>query len=107
MTETMKSRRVTKNGHSLDLVRRILDTLDWLPMEASERLGVPVSDIIALMKGTCKQLVPLDQDEVWVKLADHVDRRIGALLAVRSELQRKLNVDRAERAAQRLRTLNR
>lgn len=101
-------RRVrTNNGPSTAFLARILEALDcdlsWLAQEAH----VKYDEVLAMHHGTRMQLVAVDQDPAWMAIAAYVDKRIGLLLAVRTELQRKLDLDRLERAAQRKRILER
>ena len=101
------AKRMTAGGHSVHFMQRVIEALDVLPSELAEKLDVDLGDVLALWTGSRGKLVALDQDEVWVKLAEYVDKRIAACLSVREELQRKLNLDRTARAAERQRTLSR
>jgi hypothetical protein len=44
----------------------------------------------------------VDENETWQKLIAYTDERLGALLAIREELQRKINIERRRRLARRL-----
>lgn len=61
------------------------------------RIGVEYAELEPLLDDRHK-LVEIDRDEVWWKLAEHVNVRIGELMAIRHELDKALQKDRASRA---------
>jgi len=85
---------------------RICHALQESPRQLAINLGVEYADIEPLLDERHK-LVELDRDEVWWKLSEYVDKRLGTVMAVRSELQRYLQRDRAKRAVRIERQLKR
>lgn len=106
-----KTRRVanrrTKSGHSVNLIQRCGEALDMLPLELAEAIGVPYQDVQDIWTGGRSDLIAVDEDPAMLALVAYVNKRIAALLGIREELQRKINLDRHERAEQRRRTLER
>lgn len=93
----------TKTGHSVHFLQRVLEALDCDIAYLAKELGIPYQDLLDIWKGSRLKIIAVDQDAAWVKIADYVDLRIGAMLSVREELQRKLNLERKQRAIHRLR----
>ena len=50
---------------------------------------------------------PVDESETWQKIVEYTDVRLGALLAAREELQRKVNNERRRRLQRRQSILDR
>lgn len=97
----------TKTGHSVNLVQRCAEALDLQPLELAHLLDTTYEDVIGVWTGKRSSLIAVDMDETLLKLVSHVNDRIAKLLGVREELQRKIDIDRRERAEQRRRTLER
>ena len=76
---------------------RICHALDVPPRMLAARIGVEYAELEPLLDERHK-LVEIDRDEVWWKLAEHVNVRIGELMAIRHELDKALQKDRASRA---------
>lgn len=76
---------------------RICHALDMPPRMLAAQIGVPYDELEPLL-GERHLLVEIDRDEVWWKIAEHVSVRIGELMAVRHELDKALQKDRASRA---------
>ncbi len=76
---------------------RICHALQETPRQLAINLGVEYAELEPLLDER-HLLVELDRDEVWWKLSEYVDKRLGSVMAVRSELQRYLQKDRARRA---------
>lgn len=60
-------------------------------------IGVDYDELAPLLDARHK-LAEIDRDEVWWKIGEYVDRRIGTMLAIRSELNKALQHDRQKRA---------
>jgi hypothetical protein len=58
--------------------------------------GVPYADLEPLLDNR-HMLVELDRDETWWKVSDYVNKKLGLLLAIRSELDKTLAKDREAR----------
>lgn len=77
---------------------RICKALDEPPRMLAANIGVDYADLEPLLDPR-HMLAEIDRDEVWWKLSEYVDRRLGLILAVRTELTKALHKDRAKRAA--------
>lgn len=89
-------------------VHRIINALGETPRALAQRLGLSYKhDLQPIMFLSEAELVDSDIDEVYSKLSNAVDERIGQLLAAREALQRKLQADRTRRAARMERVRNR
>ena len=88
-------------------IERVSHALDLDPYSLAKATGVDYNDILTIWNAQRGELVALDSDIMWTQIADYVDKRIGYLMAVREEFQRKLLDDRAKRAVQHARVLNR
>lgn len=75
----------------------ICQALDMTPYELARRIAVHPDEIAGLIKGRAGELIEIDVDPVWHAIADYVDRHIAGCLAVREELNRKLQRDRQKR----------
>ncbi|MFN3612578.1 hypothetical protein [Tepidimonas sp.] len=89
------------------LINRICKALGLAPRDLAKVLGVPETEIKAMLDLTARQLVSADMDYELATLANRVDSAIGVLLAIREELQRKLYYDRQRRLARHERVRNR
>lgn len=59
-------------------------------------------DELEALKGPSRLgTVAIDESETWQKLVEYTDVRLGALLAAREELQRKVNIERRRRLERR------
>ena len=70
--------------------------LGMTPAVARRELG-------PLVNASKSKSEPVDFSDVWLRVAALVDERIGLLLSVREELNRKLYDDRKRRVAERAR----
>lgn len=77
---------------------RICHALDEPPRMLAKNAGVEYRDLHPLLEGQRGMLAELDRDEAWIKISEYVARKTGLLLAVREELNRKLQADRTKRA---------
>lgn len=59
-------------------------------------------DELEALKGVTRMgTVAIDESETWQKIVEYTDVRLGALLAAREELQRKINLERRRRLERR------
>lgn len=75
------------------------DTLLDVVLATGHRIGY--DELKGLQGGSRLSTVAVDQDETWQKLCEYTDERLGALLAAREELQRKINIERRKRLERR------
>ena len=80
---------------------RVLEALDMSEYGAPGKLGIDVYELQALLRKGRGDTLPVGEAETWERIYAYVTERMGLLLAVREELQRKLRADRLRRAAQR------
>lgn len=78
---------------------RICHALDETPRMLAKNVGVEYEDIHPLLEGASASLIEIDRSDTWFKISEYVARKTGLLMAVRSELDRKLQSDRAKRAS--------
>lgn len=78
---------------------RICHALDEPPRMLAKNIGVDYKDLHPLLEGQRGELAELDRDEVWWKISEYVSQKTGLLLAVREELNRKLQADRVKRVS--------
>lgn len=76
---------------------RICKALDEPPRVLASNIGVRYEELAPLLDARHK-LAELDRDEVWWKIAEYTDRRLGMIMAVREELNRTLQKQRSQRA---------
>lgn len=76
---------------------RICYALELHPTELAERLGVNYAkEIKPLLRNTSGQ-IGFEYDELWLKIQDLVSEKIGYCMAVRSEIDRAVQKERAKR----------
>ena len=78
---------------------RICHALDEPPRLLASNIGVAYKELLPLLDGQRGELCELDRDEVWMKLSRYVAQKQGAIMAVREELNRKLQSERTRRAS--------
>lgn len=76
---------------------RVCKALDEPPRMLAANIGVPYEELEPLLYDRHK-LAELDRDEVWWKIAEYADKRMGLIMAIRVELNKALQRDRAKRA---------
>lgn len=87
--------------------KRVCTALD-IPVDMLvKRLNVTKRELATLESAERHHLAPVYSDPMWPTLYDYVSKRLGALLAVREELNRKLANDRRKVLARRLETTDR
>jgi len=84
-------------------LERVLDALDEDEVALAARLGIRVREIRKLETLDRGTHIELNRDIIWTILSDHVDERIGKLISIREEMNRKLSGDRKRQITQRLR----
>jgi hypothetical protein len=97
----------TESGQSLNFLQRILDALDMTAEQAASRFAFALGDLQQMRHGTRGQIAAVDQDEIWVVFADYIDARMGQMVSVREELQRKMSTERKKRLVNRMRIARR
>jgi hypothetical protein len=83
--------------------QRLLSALGETPEGIAAGMGVSVNQLLTRYNVARNELAQVDHDPFWITLAEYVDKRMGEVLSVREELQRKLAADRKARLAERLR----
>lgn len=76
---------------------RICNALGVPPRVLAKDIGVKYAEIKPLLTGSAGELVDVDRDEVWLRLYEHVSAKMGMLIAIRHELDKKLQTDRKKR----------
>lgn len=87
--------------------RRIVRALGGTPEAIAKDMGISLGQLLTRYDAARRELAQIDHDPFWITLAEYVDKRVGEMVSVREELQRKLNADRKARLAQRLRVTER
>lgn len=77
---------------------RICLALNVSPKQLAKELEVPFADVKPFLDQR-HVLAEMHNDEFWWKLSEHVSRRLGSLMAIRQELQKAVQHDRARRIA--------
>lgn len=93
----MPRRTVTPPTVNDTFLWRICKALDEPPRMLASNIGVPYEELAPLLEERHK-LVEIDRDEVWWKIGEYTDRRLGELMAVKAELNAALQRDRRKRA---------
>lgn len=93
----MPRRTVSPPKASDTFLWRICKALDEPPRMLAHNIGVDFSELRPLLDERWR-VAEIDRDEVWWKIAEYTDRRIGEMLAIRVEVQRALQRDRSARA---------
>lgn len=73
--------------------------LGMRPARLAMELDIPFADIKEVMEIKTKDLVISEHVEIWRKLMEHVDVKTGMYVAVREELNRRMQHDRTRRVA--------
>lgn len=76
---------------------RVCKALDEPPRMLASNIGVSYDELAPLLDQR-HQLAEIDRDEVWWKVAEYADRRLGEIMAIRGELSKALQRDRSKRA---------
>lgn len=75
---------------------RICHALDEPPRMLAHNLGLPYGEIEPLLDERYK-LIEVDRDETWWRINEYVDKRLGEIMAIKTELNRALQRDRKKR----------
>lgn len=78
-------------------VMRICFALDVTPQKLAKALQIPFRELRPLLHGREGEIAEVDMDEVLWALHSYVGERIAYLLAIRAELDNKLQKDRINR----------
>ena len=73
---------------------RILRALDLTANQVADRIGVHVSYVEEMLKGTSGKSPVASGHPAWVALNAYVSDRLAVLMGVREELQGKLELDK-------------
>lgn len=76
---------------------RICHALDLTPKELAKSIGVAYKEVEPLLVGQQQMLAEIDRDEVWWLIYEFIGKRMGYMMAVRHELDKALQKDRAKR----------
>ena len=76
---------------------RICHALDLPPRMLAANIGVAYAELEPLLDAR-HVLVELDRDEVWWRISEYTDHRLGELMAIKREMSRALQRDRVKRA---------
>jgi|SRR5688572_15084910 len=96
-----------KSALSKDFLHRLIEAMDSDPYSFAHQFDIPYADVLALWKGTRGQVERVCDSEIFTTMRTHVDDRIGKLMGVREELNRKAAQDDKKRLADRARIANR
>lgn len=90
----------SKSGGEPDIkdsfLQRICHALDETPIMLANNLGIPYKEIEPLLDQR-HLLAEIDRDEVWWLILDYTSKRLGHIMAVRTELNKRLQHDRKKR----------
>lgn len=75
---------------------RVCKALDEPPRVLAANIGVPYAELEPFLSDR-HLLAGLDEHEVWWLVAQHVDQRLGELMAAKAELNKALARDRKRR----------
>lgn len=89
-----------------DFLTRIQVALELTPKQLANVLDIPLREVLD-RHGPRGSLSEIDTDPFWLALSEYVDRKIGAYIGIREELQRKQRIERRQRAERRLRVTQR
>lgn len=93
----MPRRTVSPPGVKDTFLWRICKALDEPPRMLALNIGVPYEELAPLLDDRHK-LAEIDRDEVWWKIGEYADRRLGEIMAIRAEMNAALQRDRSKRA---------
>ena len=93
----MPRRTVSRPSVDDTFLWRICKALDEPPRMLALNIGVPYDELAPLLDARHK-LVEIDRDEVWWKISEYADRRLGEIMAVKVEFNAALQRDRSNRA---------
>lgn len=94
-------RRTGKEPDSSDtFLMRICHALDETPQELAKSIGVKYKADIFPLLGPRNTVAEMERDDTWFLISEYVAKKMGYLMAVRMELDKALQQDRARRAVQ-------
>lgn len=77
---------------------RVCRAIDEKPSQLAKNIGVAYYEIKPLLDHG--PLVEMDRDDTWLKIIEHVDRRLGLMLAVKKELSLRMQNEMLARLKQ-------
>ena len=89
--------RAKTTGSCDGFVNQICDALDIPPRVLANKLGVEYAELKLLMDAKAAMLAEVDMNETLWRLSEFVAEKLGVFMAAKAELDRKLQVDRANR----------
>jgi len=89
--------RARTTGSGDGFVNLICDALDIPPRALAAKLGVEYAELKLLMDTKAVMLAEVDMNETLWKLSAFVAEKLGVFMAVKEQLDRKLQADRANR----------
>lgn len=75
---------------------RICHALDEKPKDLAKSIGVKYKELEPLLDAR-HQLVEIDRSEIWWLIMEYTNKRLGHLIAIKSELNKALQKDRKKR----------
>lgn len=88
------------------MIERLCHALDLSMRELAKSSGVPLKDLETLNDPRMFAL-EWQKDDTWWRIKDHIDRQLGMLMAINTDLNRQLQRDRTRQAARIARALER
>lgn len=90
----------TPNNPALNVgfLNRICDAIGLTPSALAVAAGVNIADV-ELLLGPRYLVTEIDLDDTWWAILAYVEKRTALMLAVRQDLSKALQSDRARRAA--------
>lgn len=88
------------------MIERIAHALDLSPRELAKSMGVAYSDLAPLIDPRMF-VMEWQKDDTWWKIKEHVDRQLGMLMAINTDLNRQLQRDRTRQAVRIAKALDR
>lgn len=108
-TARERLRRIDRSGPIAvedSFVMRIVKALDISFERLAEICEISYEDLLELVASKRTELSQFDVDPIWNRLHDYVLTRLGNTMAVKVELDAKMQKDRERRVAQRLKEQN-
>lgn len=80
-------------------IMRMCHGLDLKPWQLAKVIGIPYKELKPLLNDQRWQLAEMTKDDTLWKIMDYTTVRLGQIMAIRHELNVKLQRDRARQAA--------
>jgi hypothetical protein len=75
-------------------LKRTCERLGLTPKQVADDIGCKVEDLELILKGSRLMVAATNEDEIWLMLYNFCNEKIGVLLGIREELQRKASLER-------------